>query len=459
MSPSPTEKLSQLSIESMPPTTRQQSRSQKGPSGTESEDNSVVSQQADDCLRFPSKLTYSLEKLTPTKRQHVIDAIECLPQIVLQECAQRDGHVIFQVSELTNFRIRTGSRSSQWSAPSCSCGEVSPSRTPCRHVLWLFDQITSQILDNRGEVLMLNKHGYADTLENPYDMITRCHLDVLADDLHSRVLKTTSDSDDALYNARRVQEVREILASLNRTPIDEYRPDIFDNPTGGRRVIKRNDLECTIFRMLCQNNEFFHYFLSSMKSDELVNNTFRKLQNRADAALAGLDAYAETAASATPADDPNPKDVSWCAMHLQTVVKKIQTAIMRARRPLELWERQAAARSLLHILREVVDRCRDLSPPSSQEKVDSNLYLKLIGDRDRNFTIGALNSLTPDAIHPFVGELDRIIFDMQKHGVPHSYADKLRDIHERADRVRVSPSPSGSKRHRARQGGRGKRVR
>jgi hypothetical protein len=457
MSPSPTEKLSQLSIESMPPTTRQQSRSQKSQSSTESEANSVDSRQVDNCLRFPSKLTYSLENLNPDIRQHVTDAVEGLPQITLQECAEREGHVIFQVSELANFRIRTGSRSSQWSTPSCSCGDESPSRTPCRHVLWLFDQITAQLLDNSGEVLTLNKYGYANVLENPYEMITECHLDILADDLHSRVLRTASDTEDALYNARRVQEVREILASLNRTPIDEYRPDIFDHPTGGRRVVKRNDLECTIFRMLCQNNEFFQYFLSSMKSDELVNNTFRKLQKRADAALAGLDAYAESPSSRQPSD--NPKDVTWCATHLQAVVKKVHTAIMRARRPLELWERQAAGRTLLHILRQVVDRCRDLTPPTL-ENVDRNLYLKLIGDRDRNFAIGALNSLAPDAIHPFTAELDRIIFDMQKHGVPHSYAEKLRDVYERARRVRMGGSPIGSKRHRARQGGRGgKRTR
>jgi hypothetical protein len=454
MSPSPTERFSQLSIESMPPTTRSQSRTQQDDSSTESDDKSVHSDHADNCLRFPSELTYSLENLDSDLRQHVIDAVEELPQIVLQECVARDEHVMFQVSELMRFRIRTESKSSDRATPTCSCGDESPGRTPCRHILWLFDQITSQIFDNRGEVLTLNSQGYSDLLANPYEMITDYHLDILADDLHSRVLKTASGAEDALYNPRRVQEVREILASLHRTPIDQYRPDIFDHPTGGRRVIKRNDLECTIFRMLCQNNEFFQYFLSCMKSDELVNNPFRKLRKRADAVISGLDAFAS---SASRASSDKPMDVRWCATHLHIIVGKIQTAILRARRPLEAWERQTAARTLLHILQEVVKRSQSL-PSSTKPEDDPTLYSELIGGRDRGFAIGALKALVPDGIQPFVGNLDWVIFNMQQNGVPLSYINKLKDISRGAHHAPIAGSSLGSKRQGGGLGGRAKRV-
>ncbi|KAK6068177.1 SWIM zinc finger protein [Seiridium cupressi] len=429
--PSPSEQFSQLSIESMPPTTRLQSRNQRNDPGV-SDDGSSDSDQADDYICFPSKLIYTLENLDENLRQHVFDAIEEPPQIVLQECGARDEYDIFQVSELMHFTIRTGSDKSRWPRPRCSCGGGSSSRYPCRHILWLCDQITSQLLDNRDGVLSLNQYGYSDTLGNPYDRITSCHLDILADDLHSRVQRTPPDPEDVSLSPRRAEEVREILASLNRTPVEEYRPDIFDNPTAGMELIKRNDLECTIFRMLCQNNEFFQYFLSSMKSDELVNNTFRKLQKRADAALAGLDAFAK---SASEASRHNPKDVRWCASHLHLIVQKIQTAILRARRPLEAWESQAAARTLLHILREVVNRSQD-PPPPTLPQADRNLYLHLIGDRDRNFVIDALSCLTPEGLHPLAEELERIMFDMQKLGVPITYVGKLRNIHKRARRAR-----------------------
>ncbi|KAH8196780.1 hypothetical protein TruAng_009051 [Truncatella angustata] len=441
----------------MPPTTRLQHRSQRHESSTESEDSSDESTQADNCIRFPSKLIYTLEGLDKDKRRHAIDAIEDPSQIILQKCAAREKFVVFQVSELKHFDIRSGSKESRWETPSCSCQDGMTGQTPCRHILWLFDQITSQLFDIRDELLTLNDQGISNRLEDPYDMITRCHLNILADDLHIQSSGKVSDARDGPYNPRRVEEVREVLASLHRTPVDQYRPDIFTSPTGGTRPVKRNDLECTVFRMLCENNEFFHYFMSCMRNDELIHNPFRKLQKRADAVLAEHDAYAKSV-SANSDDEEYPANVQWCAMHLRIIVQKIQTCALRSRRPLEFWERREAARCLLRILKEVVDRCEDL-PPTHAPKLDRNLYINLIGDRDHNFAIGALNSLSPDAIHPLADDLSQTIDNMSTHGVPATYVEKLREIHQRARKARVLNSTLGSKRHRGGQGGRAKRAR
>lgn len=88
--PPPTERFSQLSIESMPPTTRLQSRTLQDFSSEESDDASGDSGLDEGQIMFPSKLTYSLETLDEDAREHVINAMEDPPQLVLQQCQAKD---------------------------------------------------------------------------------------------------------------------------------------------------------------------------------------------------------------------------------------------------------------------------------------------------------------------------------------------------------------------------------
>lgn len=134
MPPPPTERFSQLSIENMPPTTRLQSRGRNEDWSSESEDG-FDSATDEGHLIFPSKLTYSLESLDEDTRDQVTNAMEDPPQLALQQCQAKDQYVIFQVSELREYSIRTGTADSQWAIPSCSCEE----EYPCRHSLWLFE--------------------------------------------------------------------------------------------------------------------------------------------------------------------------------------------------------------------------------------------------------------------------------------------------------------------------------
>ncbi|KAI0136585.1 SWIM zinc finger protein [Xylariales sp. AK1849] len=397
----------------MPPTTRLQSRSQGVVDSSDESDDDF----SETCFNeagnivFPSKLAYSLAKLDEDTRQHIVDAMDVPRQLVLQECRARDDHVIFQVAEVVEHSVRTGGEDSPYPTPSCSCEE----EVPCRHILWLFDQITRQIVDDLGHPLVLNRHGYSEELTHPFNMISEFHLDILADSLHSKVSTSPGPTNDHAPNPRRVQEVREILASLNAIPIDEYRPDLFDSPNQGRKVIKRRDLECTIFRMMLRNNEFFNYFRSSMRTDELVNNPFRKLEQRADAALAGFDAYARNNASSS-------KNVQWLAD----------------------WEYRGAARTLIHIMRAVVKRNKDVRP-ENQPHTQRNLYFNLIGDTDQQFVVDVLNLIPPASMSQFVPDIEQVLEEINRLGAPETYIERLRGLLRRIRGAR-SASASGSKR-------------
>jgi hypothetical protein len=455
-SPSPFEHFNQLSLESMPPRSRAQSRSQPDDGSSpppESESSDSSSDETTDTIVFPSKLSYSLSNLNQSIRDRVVYAMEdTRPQLVLQLCQARDQDVIFQVSELVEYNIRVGTQEGQFDTVRCNC----QNQPPCQHILWLFDEIAKEVLVDQGRPLTLNDRGYSNELGNPFDAIREFHLDLLSASLHSRALSLPVSSEDDTPDPRRVQEIREMLASLQAVPIDEYRPDLFDAPPPrGNQVIERQDLECTIFRMLLGNHEFFRYFLSCMWADELVHNPFRRLQQRADAALAGLDAYGRDPSQQAAG---RPKDVVWCANHLRRVEQQINAVIEQTERPLTEWEFRSAAGALIHILEAVVSLNRDL-PPSNRPKAERNLYFNLIGDRDHEFVVGVLNNMPPSSITPLVGIVQDISNTIAGHGVPETYAVKLSRLVERCRGSSAGrSSASGSKRQGVGQDRKAKRM-
>ncbi|KAI2470014.1 hypothetical protein F4781DRAFT_430751 [Annulohypoxylon bovei var. microspora] len=446
MSP-PTERFKKLSLESMPPVTRLQSqRLQAEDSSSESETEPDFDFDDDGYMTSPSNLRYSLDLLDEETRDNVTRAIEVPSQFMLRGCQAGDQRCLFLVTEPVEYTIRTGTEQSGYGIPSCTCESGERGESPCRHILWLFDQITSQVLGVQRDPFILSQHGFPTELGNPYDAISDFHLDMLADSLHCDVINQS-----AYPNPRRVQETREILASLNEVPIDEYRPDLFDNPRRGKKVIKRGDLEQTIFRMLLCNDDFFQYFLSSMRADELNKNRFRSLQHRADAALAGLREYAETPSLQTVA---RPKNVEWCAMHLAMVTHQIHSVIHNTDRPLETWELRAAARTAVHALEQVADHNQDIGP-ADLPKEKRNLFFRLIGDQDRNFAVDVLSSIPPQILGPWIDDLTAVQEKISDHGAPDSYTTRLGSL---MSHLRSRWAAAGSKRTGQGQDRRAKRM-
>lgn len=456
----PVSKFSRLSLEGMPPpTTRARSReaatsasSQRPDEGSSSDlDSDSDSYDVEDdspVVRSPSKLTYRVEHLSDKTKATVRDVFTDPPKMALQRCRRINNTYAFQMTELVTRSIRI--RASENGSPrlSCSCGD--DNEGPCEHLLWLLDQVLKQTLyDYRNEKpLTMKPEGYAEEMGDPFQNIASYHLDVLADGLHCHLVDPDADTDDEL-DSYRVQESRELLSSVYAVPPEDFRPDIFAHPAAGKKVVKRNDLDCTVFRMLLDNHHFFQYFLSLSRGSDPVNDLFRKLSQRVDRVLADLDAHAAAKAPviATDSAAESPRDVAWAATHILGSVRLINSAIYTRDSPLEAAEAISAARALVHILTAVVGRNTDVGPATAP-RVDRNLYLRLVGDRDRDFVLTELN-LLPGAASQFLNNLETVLDRIGVHGAPASYVDKFRKL---LARLRTSTTGSGLKRQGQGQG-------
>ncbi|OHE93045.1 SWIM zinc finger protein [Colletotrichum orchidophilum] len=494
-SPTPVLKFRELSLgRRMPPTTRSQAHRQSlghistadydenddGGSSSEPEtdsDSSLVDDDDQSVIRSPSKLVYKVDKLSADARLRVREAFKDPPRLSLQYCRLRDDVYAFQMTELVPRSIRIGSPDSPFATPKCSCREQQQKGgPPCKHLLWLLDQLVKQTLYDHDPTspLTMTPDGYPEEIGDPFTGISTFHLDVLADGLRCDVVTPDSEEDSEIagsdeaeehLNSHRVHEAREMLSAVMSSSPDDYRPDLFsDPPSTGKKPVKRRDLEGTVFRMLLANNDFFHYFLSQMRSTDPVNDPFRKLSQRVDRVLHELDSYA---ASTSPplgeASAEGPRDVAWAARHITGVVGLVRTSIFKRDRPLEPWERTSAARTLVHVLAAVVERNHDFVPqtstirPAAISRRDKNLYLRLVGDRDEDFVLGVLNLLPPDAAAQFLHSLEDILDQMGINGAPATYVEKFRSLMARLRRSggglgAASSSGAGSKRHGQSQG-------
>ncbi|KAK6864682.1 hypothetical protein PG995_001210 [Apiospora arundinis] len=424
-SPSPTERFSQLSIESMPPTTRSRSRIQDpDDSPAESQHDSVEpGYNPDGSITFPSGLSYSLDELDEATQEEIAEIMGGdPPNCILQECKAREDFIVFQVAELVQHSVRA----------------IKPDYEP--------------VGADTGKPAHLNEGAYPSELGNIYDRINEFHLDMLAEALHSQV-PDMDTNDDNRVNPRRVQTIREMLASLNAAPTEGYRPDLFTHPTKGKRIIKARDLEGTIFRMLLRNDSFFQYFRSSLKYDELLRSPLRKLQWRVETAIAKFDTF--RLAPGRPSQG-RAKNAEWCAGHLLDVDRQIKSIIQHTDHPLSDRERHEIISFLVHMIQEVVQRNM---PLDGEVRAERNLYYVLLGDRDRDFITGTLESMPPSNIYAFTAEITTVIDTLGQfgYGIPDTYLDKLRKIVKKA-RHSNTGSPSGSKRSSGGQDSKAKRM-
>ncbi|RTE71176.1 hypothetical protein BHE90_014424 [Fusarium euwallaceae] len=462
----PVSRFSRLSLESMPPETRSRTRAQSlsaeseqpnrddestSSSSSESELDSDSSDFDDDssefddgepsAIRSPTKLTYTVDHLPEATQEAVRDTFKEPPRIALQKCRRINNTYAFQMTELVTRSIRIRAPENGISNLSCSCRSDGQ---PCEHLLWLLDQIVKQTMYDHdlAKPLKMNQDGYAEEMGDPFQKIANYHLDVLADGLHCKLVTPHSEynNEPDIYRA---QEAREILSSIYDEDPESFRPDIFDQISLGKKLLKRHDLEQTIFRMLLDNHHFFHYFRSASRPTDPVNDPFRKLTQRIDRVLRDLDA------DQSPAGSESPRDVPWAASHILGCVRRMRHEIYTRDSPLSAREALSAARSLVHILDSVVARNRDQGQASAP-RVDRNLYLRLVGDRDQDFILSVLN-LIPEAASQFLHNLEAILERIEVYGAPAGYVERYRAM---LGRLRASSTGSGLKRSVRQTGGR-----
>lgn len=427
----PASRLSRLSLQDMPPDTRSTTRDtshmerryppeddSSSESGTVS-DESDTDSEASSLVESPSRLVYRIDHLPETMRSSVRDSFEEPPEIALQKCRLINNTYAFQMTETVTRSVRIHAEGDGSSRLSCTCQQDAP----CNHLLWLLDQILQQTLydHNPNQPLKMTPQGYAEEMGSPFENIAKYHLGILADGLHCQLVTPDLEYDDEVDDYR-VQESRELLSSLYEKSPEDYRPDISTEFPNERNILKPNDLEQSMFRMLLDNNHFFHYFRSLSRPTDPINDIFRKLSQRVDHVLRDLD---EHSSSNSETSAETPRDVSWAAMHILGTVGLIKSAIYTRESPLEALEAISAARTLVHILDAVVSRNHDAHP--GPNRIERNLYLRLIGDRDQEFVIGVL-TLIPEAASQFLNTLEVISDKLGIHGAPASYVEKFRSL-------------------------------
>ncbi|KAK4067525.1 SWIM-type domain-containing protein [Trichoderma simmonsii] len=393
-------------------------------------------------VQSPTKLAYNINHLPEKAQGAVRETFSEPPAIALQQCRLIDDTYAFQMTELVTQSIRIRANGDGSSQLTCSCGRGDDAE-PCSHLLWLLDRLTKQMLYDYDPKtpLTMTQDGFAEELGDPFTAISEHHLDVLSDGLHCQVIDPEALSEDDLASYR-VQESRELLSAVYGKTPEDFRPDIFARPVLGKKVLKRNDLDCTVFRMLLDNHHFFNYFQSVSRPRDPINDPFRKLAQRVDRVLRRFDAYASDPSPARSSAETLP-NVAWAAKHLLGCVKLIKSIIYTRDRPLQPSEASSAVRTLVHILSAVASRNHDVvSSGSPTPRIERNLYLRLIGDRDRDFVLAELN-LLPEAASQHLHTLEAVLEDVGMHGAPVTFVDKFKAL---LSRLRAPKRSSSLKR-------------
>ncbi|EXM27448.1 hypothetical protein IWW34DRAFT_719561 [Fusarium oxysporum f. sp. albedinis] len=450
----PSSRFSRLSLESMSPETRSRTRAQSlgrkteqshhdessSDSDTSSDSSGYVdySSEFDDddepsAIRSPTKLTYLVGHLPEETQSIVRDTFKEPPKIALEKCRRIDDTYAFQMTELVTRSVRIRAPQDGTSNLSCSCRDDGQ---PCQHLLWLLDQIVKQTLyeTDLNKPLRMNPVGYAEEMGEVFQNISNFRLDVLAEGLHCHLVTPDSEYNNE-PDAFRAQEAREMLSSVYKMDPGDFRPDIFEKVSHRRKIIKRNDLEQTISRMLLDNHHFFHYFRSLSRPQDPIKDVFYKLTQRINRVVRDLDTPGQTS------DPDPPRDVIWAASHILGCVRRMRHDIYSRESPISAREALSAARSLVHILDLVVSRNTDHGPIDAP-RIDRNLYLRLIGDRDQDFILNVLN-LIPEAASQFLHNLEEVLGKIEIYGAPAGYVQRFRAM---LGRLRTSSTGSGLKR-------------
>lgn len=513
----PTSKFSRLSLESMPPTTRSQGRreSDSGQNSDHEYDSSDTSIDHDDgpeaptVVRSPTTdICYDVSNLDPETQKSVRQLFRLGPgqaasQFVLQGCRSHLEHdsffYAFEMLETVLVRrsIRVGSPRSKYRKPKCFC--MGDNEKPCKHLIYLLDQVNYHTAGHEaGSPEHLGLDGYATEMGHPFEKIADFHIGQLATSLRCGIISPHSTSE---VNPAHLQEVREILASIEEPGLDDnacdrFRPDIFDKPhdvPGADALVSYGDLTHTVAKMLLRNRRLFAYFLGLLGPSSKARDPFRKIQQRVDRVLVNLDTFSRDPSVASigrSAAESNP-DVPWAAAHIQRAVSTIQALLQtRSDSPSSAAERTSAARTLVRILHVIVlywNRDVTYSPTTVTSTSSSatapslptwtaaapnetNLYHRLIGGQTHGssaFVIDVLRQLPEQ--NQWIETLEEIEDQLGAYNPPAWYVVRLRELilsmrsirpgvpyepHASGPPTRGDSSAAGTKRSRGGWGGR-----
>ncbi|KAI1356838.1 hypothetical protein F5Y01DRAFT_301040 [Xylaria sp. FL0043] len=421
-------------------------------------DTSIDFDDAAGIATFPSGMRYSIHDLEPGTKDAIVRALGTPSKLALRGCSSRGQGYVFLISETIDYHVRAPFSSSPYDGPSCSCrhDEKSVGRQyPCRHTLWLCDQILSQLVPLHSDPYTWREDGYTTKHGNVCDYVPDFELDVLADSLRCDIM---AGEDSSMPRPRRIRLAREVLTTLCGRPVDQYRPDLTGEIAGGR-VVREGDLEGTIFRMLLQNDSFLSYCLSSMRNHEPLNPKFRRFRDRADAALDAFDNYIKASDSVRFNMSKNPQ---WCYKTFKDILEQIKSIIIYSDRELDDFDRRAAANTLVYILDQVVNRNEDheLVRSGADEGARSgdqlknsrkiNLFMELVVESSHDFVLDILDELESEFVDHLLPDLSRIERTLTNTNAPKSFCKKLRDIISRlrgaSSRVESEPAEGSRKR-------------
>lgn len=477
-SSAPASRFSQLSLESMPPTTRSQSQresnsGQDSDHESDSSDASLVDDNGPEApvlVRSPATdICYDVSDLDPETQRSVRHLFRSKPgqqpsQLVLQGCrshVEHDSHFYaFEMLETVLVRrsIRIGSPRSKYRRPRCSC--MGDDEKPCEHLICLLDQVNFHIAGHEsGSPEHIGPDGYAIEMGHPFEKISDFHIDQLATSLQCEIISPHSTSE---VNPAHLQEVREILASVEEPGLDDYacdrfRPDIFDKPQqvpGEDALISHGDLTHTVAKMLIKNRRFFAYFLGLLEPSSKARDPFRKIQQRVDRVLVDLDAFSRDPSGTSTGRSATEglPDVPWAAAHIERAVSTIQALLQtRSDSTSSATERASAARTLVRILhvivlywnRNVTRPPTTITSTSSSTTAsslptrtaaalaldESNLYHRLIGGKTHGssaFVIDVLRQLPEQ--NQWIETLEEIEDQLGAYAPPAGYVIRLREL-------------------------------
>ncbi|KAM3446655.1 hypothetical protein MY3296_009454 [Beauveria thailandica] len=414
--------------------------------GSESEDGSSVSDddEQSDQVRSPTRLVYNLDALPEKTKSTVRDAFNEPPAMVVQHCRQVGDTFAFQMSEVVTRSVRIRAPSSGKTRLSCSCSQGgggaagggaldNHEKEPCHHILWLLDQLAKQTLydTDHEQPLTMTSAGFPEEMGDPFRAISDHHLNIVADGLHCRHVEPGC-YDPRRVDKHRIRESRELLSSVYEASADSFRPDIFNEPLlPGPAIVKPRDLDYTVFRMLVDDDIFFHYFLSeASRGGSDVIHQFRLLTHRINAVLQDLDQHSPSGSGDEPSSPQEESHtVSWAARHVQGVISLVRYAIWSGERPLQVAEKHAAARTLIHILDCVVKRRTDVRGRRGRRqgrgRLERDLFFRFLGDADCGFVLDELERI-PEGALPYISNLDSIVNKMAQYGVNASYLHRFR---------------------------------